>query len=390
MERFTRDDLKSLLAEHAAPCVSVFLPTHRGGSEQDPIRWRKSLKEAEDRLTAADWRTADARELMAPGRQLLEDASFWRDQADGLAAFFSPHEMRIYRLPLAPAEQVVVGSRFCIKPLLPLLGGDGRFFILALSQNGVRLLDGTREQVTELSLRNVPRNLADAMRTHDRDEVLTYHAGFAGGGGPGGAIFHGQGVGVDDAKDNLLRYFQKIDRGLHPLLREEKVPLVLAAVGYLQPLYRQASTYPHLLEVGIEGNPDRLSNRELHARVWPLVQPLFEQAQQRARAQYQQLAGKEHTSSNLETVVAAAYAGRVATLFVALDRQVWGVFDPAAGRVEKHEQTLFGDVELLDFAAAHTLMHKGTVYAVEPGRVPSGTDLAAIFHLPLPSHGKRP
>jgi hypothetical protein len=161
-------------------------------------------------------------------------------------------------------------------------------------------------------------------------------------------------------------------------------------VDYLQPIYRQANTYPDLLEGGIEGNPDRLSNKELHDRAWPLVKPFFEEARQRAVAQYRQLAGTGHASCDLEAVVAAGHQGRVETLFVALGRQVWGVFDPSTGQLERHEQALFGDVDLLDLAAAHTLAHGRTVYAVEPEQVPSGTDVAAIFCLPLPKHGKRP
>jgi hypothetical protein len=73
-----------------------------------------------------------------------------------------------------------------------------------------------------------------------------------------------------------------------------------------------------------------------------------------------------------------------------LGRQVWGVFEPPTGRMEKHEDALFGDVDLLDFAVAHTLRHERTVYAVAPERLPTKTDVAAIFCLPLPKHGKRP
>jgi hypothetical protein len=166
--------------------------------------------------------------------------------------------------------------------------------------------------------------------------------------------------------------------------------LVLAAVDYLQPIYHQANTYAHLLEGEIEGNPDRLSSKELHDRGWPLVRPVFEEAQQGAAAQYRQLAGTGHTSADLEAVVAAAYSGQVKTLFVALDRRVRGVFDPSAGRVERHERALCGDVDLLDLAAAHTLRHGRTVFAVESKQLPGGTDVAAIFCHPLPKHGKRP
>jgi hypothetical protein len=389
MDLFTRDDLKTLLAEHRSPCISLFMPTHRGGAEEDPIRWRKHLAEAEERLVKAGWRTAEVKELLAPGRRLLDDMTFWKNQSDGLAAFVAPQFLRLFRLPLAFKDLVVVANRVYITPLLPLLSGNGRFFVLALSQNAVRLLQGTRQSVSEVDLKGVPRNLAEALLTHDRDEPLTFHARPTSGGG-WGAIFEGHGVGIDNKKEDLLRYFQRIDQGLHPLLREAKAPLVLAAVDYLQPIYRQANTYAHLLESGIAGNPDRLSSKELHDLAWPLVQPLFEEAQQRAAAQYRHLAGTGHASGDLEAVVAAAYDGRVETLFVALDRRVWGVFDPSAGHVEQHEQALFGDVDLLDLAAAHTLAHGRIVYAVEREQVPSNTDVAAIFCLPLPKHGKRP
>lgn len=391
MDLFTRDNLKTLLAEHTSPCVSLFMPAHRGGAEEDPIRWRKLLAEAEEILVNAGWRGPEVKEWLAPGRRLLEDSTFWKNQSDGLAAFFAPEFVRLFRLPVALKDHVVVGNRFSIIPLLPAISSNGRFYVLALSQQGVRLLQGTRDRVSEVDLKGVPRSLAEALLTHEAKEPFSFHGRRAGeGAGSWGGIFHGHGVGIDDSKDELLHYFQKIDRGLHPLLIEERAPLVLAAVDYFQPIYHQANTYPHLLEKGIAGNPDRLSSKELHDRTWPMVKPLFEEAQRRAVAQYQQVAGTGRASGDLETVVAAAYEGRVETLFVALGRQVWGVFDPSTGHVERHEQPSFGAVDLLDLAAAHTLMHGRTVYAVEPEQVPSNTNMAAIFCLPLPKHGKRP
>jgi len=38
MDLLTKDDLKVLLLKGRPPCVSFFLPTHRGGGEADPIR----------------------------------------------------------------------------------------------------------------------------------------------------------------------------------------------------------------------------------------------------------------------------------------------------------------------------------------------------------------
>lgn len=389
MDLFIRDDLKTLLAEPCSLCVSLFMPTHRGGAEADPIRWRKHLAEAEEQLAKAGSRAAEVKDLLAPAHRLLDDVTFWKNLSDGLAAFLTPKVLRLFRLPLVFKDQVVLANQAYITPLLPLLGGAGRFFVLALSQKAVRLLQGTQNGVSEVNLKGVPRNLAEALLTHDRDEPLTFHARPTSGGG-WGAIFQGHGVGIDTKKDDLLRYFQRIDRGLHPVLREEKAPLVLAAVDYLRPIYRQANSYPQLLEQGVEGNPDRLSNQELHDRAWSLVQPLFEEAQQRAAAQYQQLARTEHASGDLETVVAAAYKGQVQTLFVAIGRQVWGLFDPIAERLERHNPALFGDVELLDLAAARRWSTVGPSMSWRRRRFPAAPTWRPFFTYRYPNMASGP
>jgi hypothetical protein len=389
MDLFTRADLRALLAEHERPRVSLFMPAHRGGAEEDPIRFRNLLAQAEERLAAHGLRAPEAREFLAPLHSLLGDFSFWPNQCDGLAAFLARDFLRVYRLPWAFPEELGVGGLFLVAPLLPLLTGDGRFYVLALSQNGVRLFQGTRFTVSPVDLKGVPRNLAEALRTHDRDEVLTFHTRPTSGG-TWGAIFEGHGVGIDDEKDNLLRYFQGIDRGLHEVLREERAPLVVAAVDYFLPIYRQASTYPHLLEKGVEGNPDRLGEKELHDRAWALVGPHFQEALRRALGLYHQVAGTGRATADVNRVIPAAYRGEVETVFVALGQHLWGILDPGTNEVTLHEQPEPGDEELLNFTAAHALRHGNTVYALRPEDMPAGKFLAAIYHLPLPRHGKRP
>src|SRR5207253_2352933 len=104
----------------------------------------------------------------------------------------------------------------------------------------------------------------------------------------------------------------------------EHAPLVLAGTAYLLPIYRQANSYAHVLAEAIEGNPDRLSARELHDRAWALVQPHLRQGQEKAADLYRQLAGTGRTASDLAAVVSAAQAGQIQFLFVALASEQWG------------------------------------------------------------------
>src|SRR5574339_666895 len=101
MPTLSHEDLKSVIAAGQAPAVSIFLPTHRAGPEiqQDSIRLKNLVKQAERQLLAEESRPAGARELLAPVTKLVGDAAFWRHQGHGLAIFRSEDFFRVYRLP---------------------------------------------------------------------------------------------------------------------------------------------------------------------------------------------------------------------------------------------------------------------------------------------------
>jgi hypothetical protein len=283
-------------------------------------------------------------------------------------------------------EFVVVMDHFHIKPLLPLFTGDGQFYILALSQNEVRLLNGTRYSVSEVDIGQVVGSLAEAIPPDDHQVNLQLHTSGSAGGmarkkGDGSVTFHGQGGGSESAKNDLLRYFRLVADGLTEFLQGDQVPLVLAGVEYLLPIYKEANTYPNLIDMVIKGNPDLLSADELHKSAWDIIRPLFQAAQEEAVAHYQQLAGQasERVADTLEKIVPAAYHGRVETLFVAAGVQQWGVFNPVTNEIELHDQIESGDEPLLDLAAVQTYLKGGIVYAVVPEKVPGGTSAAAVL-----------
>jgi hypothetical protein len=377
------EELKSMSMIRNGWHVSVFMPTHRAGSEiqQDPIRLKNLLGEAEERLVAAGVRGPEAREQLEPASSLIQDRLFWQQQSDGLAIFLSSEVARHYRVPLDLEASVVIAEQFHLKPLMPLLSGDGKFFVLALSQDEVRLLQGSRYSVGEIDLESVPGSLAEALRFDDPESRLQFHTASGPTGGRGGrpAMFYGQGAPSDDDKVDILRYFQELDAGVQNLLAGEQAPLVLAGVEYLLPLYHEANSYPHLIEEGIQGNPEQLSAKELHQRAWALVQPYLLEERDRASQRFKQLASTGEASDDLSDIVPAAYHGRVGTLFVAIDHQQWGTFDPTLNEVQFVQEDEHGGQDLLDLAAVHTLLNGGQVYAVEADKMPADEPLAALL-----------
>lgn len=381
MSILLRDELKVLMQKQADSCVSIYLPTHRAVPEtqQDPIRFKNLLDEAEKRLLAAGQRSPDAKKLLEPAQKLLDDAVFWRYQSDGLAVFLAPGFFRFYTLPINFEELVVTTNRFHLKPLLQMFAYAGSYYIMALSQNALRLFQGTQYSINELFPLGIPESLDDALNEHDPQRQLQFHTGGSTDSVNQGSVFHGHGGGADEAKDMILRYCRAIDAGLHPLLKDERAPLVLASVEYLLPLYKKANTYSHLMNEVISGNPESLSADELNEKAWKIVQPHFQQAQDEALAKYHQLAGTGQTSTIVSEVIEAAKGGRVASLFVAVGVQQWAAVGAGNGRIESRDDVAPSAADLLDLAASQTLMNGGDVFAVKPDMVPGETPLAAVF-----------
>jgi hypothetical protein len=273
---------------------------------------------------------------------------------------------------------VVISKRFHIKPLLPILTSDGLFYILALSQNQVRLMEGTRHTVDEVSLEGIAQSLAEAFRDTSSEKQLQFHTGTPSGTGKRAAVFYGHDVS-SETKDRILRWFRLIDRKLHDLLSGGQSPLVLAGVDNLFPVYKEANSYSHLLDEGVPGNPEGLKPEELHGKAWALVEPLFRQSREAAAARYHQLAGTGQTTTDVKEAVSAAHHGRVDVLFVAVGAQVWGHFEPEKGSVTVGESLEPDSEDLIDLAAIQSLIKGGTVYAVAPVEVPDQAPLAAVF-----------
>ena len=377
-------DVRQLIANRGRGRVSAYLPTHMvgPGTRQDPIRLSNLLDEAERTLTEEVGR-GGARRIIKAGRRLLRDEDFWLHQSKGLALFLSDDaDMRTYRMPISVHETVVVSDRFHVKPLLPLLSGDGRFYVLAVSQARVRLFVASRDSIRELDLHDIPDSLRKAVGYDYEQKSLQFHTiGTRSGGAGGGSMFHGHGAGADDSKKEIHRFFRMVDAGVRDIIGSNRGPVVLAMVDYLRPMYRLVSKLPNILSDGIGGNPDHRPPEQLHELAWKLVAPGFEASRREAETVYDELRASqpERTSDQLEEILPAVFSGRVDTLFVAKNVEVWGRYDPKHSVLLLHDSRLADDCDVLDVAAAETLTRHGQIYALHQDEMPGKGQIAAIF-----------
>ncbi|WP_088892580.1 baeRF3 domain-containing protein [Leptolyngbya ohadii] len=386
MSLLSIDELKGLVEQAEQPCVSLYMPTVRAGSEtmQNGIRFKNLVRQAETQLENYEMRSTEIQDFLQPMRD-LDIEEFWQNQDEGLAIFLAPGFLKYYKVPIALNELVVVSDRFHLKPIMPLLTGDGKFFLLTLSEKEIHFFEGTRYSIREIQLEDVPTNLDEALQYDPTAKTGQFRISTPKGGTSNSMVhagsFHGQGSpDQDEPQMEIGQFFHAVDAGLHKYLVGQRAPLVLAGVDRLLPSYKEANTYANLVDSEIIPIKDGVVDaQDLHPKAWALVEPFYTQQKQAAIEHYHEMSNTGKTSTQLEEAVSAAYYGRVDQLFVAVDVQQWGKFDPQNSEMQLHPDPQPGDEDLLNAAAVQTILNGGMVYALPPDAVPDAARVAAIF-----------
>jgi len=390
MDLFDRDELKRLAELQDEVCISLYMPTHRFRSDwsQNTTRFKNLLKEARNQLQEQGHRTSTIDEILADARQLLDRPGFWRGLSEGFAGFITDGGSEFYRLPLPFDEVTILDDRFHLKPLFPLIAANKRFYVLALSKNDVRLYQGTHRAISEVEAAEIPTDIVTAIQQFEEppEQGLQMHSqGKAGTDGRADQMRHGHGSSDDQSrepKDQIKRFFRRINESVTDYIEGEDAPLVLAGVSEYLPLYKSVNTYPHLIEDEIvAGNPERIEMKELHKDAWAVVESVLQNLQDEELDRFEDLYFQdgELASDDFHEIIPACAYSRVETLFVPMGEYRWGRFDPETNTVQVHESQEPGDGDLLNYAALQSYLNGSTVHVLPPEDMPGGRSIAAIF-----------
>jgi hypothetical protein len=375
MRAMTVEELRTLVGSHTPPCVSLYLPTHRNGSPDDRHQFDGAVREAHTLLKGA-LSAGEIKAFMEPVEKLSTPA-FWQEHSEGIAIFRSRDHTACYRLPISVPAKVVASDSFHIRPLVRFLQSNQRYYLLSLSQNYVRLFKGSANGLGPVEIAGMPHSLEEALGTEERGRSVRVHYGASGGKNP---IFGGAGKSDTSRDEDLLRFFRAVDESLWPVLRDEKVPMILAAPQRELPIYRSISRYTHIADEGLHGNFSEARMEDMHAKVWPIVQKIVEARMKEVREHYDRLVSRARALDEIRGIASYAVQGRVYQLLVERDSQLWGKLDKANGALELHgKDRAQGDDDVLDDLAEAVLLRGGEVFSVEKARMPSKSPVAAIL-----------
>ena len=379
MELLTLEKFKVLSEEQRKNSISIYIPTYRTGeNERSRIRFKNRIQSVEKELEERHVKGTEIANTLRPLNDMLEDSRLWRHLSDGLAVFLNDETFITFSLPIHFQEFSRVSDRFHLMYLIPYFNGDGRFLILALSLQEVRLYEGTRHEIGEVIIDDlVPGRLEDTVGYDFEQKNLQYRTGQSQ---TGHKMFHGHGAGKDDKNSEVKKYLRHVDKGLWGILQGDRSPMVVASVDELFATYRQISKYNHIHDENIKGNPDEEDMFILHEKAWDLLEDHFAGQRQKSLEAYEFSKSRDQATSDPDKAVPAASEGRVETIFINQNRNLWGKFDPISHKITTDNAPNPENICLLDHAARTVILQGGNVYLCNGNEMPvKDASIAAIL-----------
>jgi hypothetical protein len=362
----TRKDVERLMSVRKPGCVSIYLPTSPVPAEAAAARIElKNLAGAAiAQLAEAGMERRAVRDIEEALDAVVDDEGFWSRQGRSLALFATDAGARTFRLPNRLTGMVEVSDRFHVKPLLRTLTFPQAAIVLALSQNGVRLVEVTPDDApVEIEVPEMPRDAASSV----------------GKASLGDRSADRRIQGAEGKKVRLRQYAHHIERALRPRLSGMDLPLILAATEPLESIFRAANTYPDLADPVIPGSPDELSNAELAAASRAVLDELYAKQLADLRAVYAERVPQGRASDDLGEIARAATFGAVDTVFLDIDTTIPGFVDDETGALTLDDADDAANYGVADEIARRVLLTGGRVLAVRSDDVPGSGSVAAIL-----------
>lgn len=373
MEHITLDRIKELAQINEPQCISIFIPTYRAGMEVnsmiDQKHLKNQIKKIRNELEFQNLKERDIRELLKPLHNLVENTGFWKLQSDGLAIFRNRDFFEYYTLPVLFEPFVNIADHFYTLPLIPYINDRVKFYLLAISLHGVKFFEGYPHQITEVEVKDLlPQRLEEVVGFDFEEKHLQYRSG---SDDRGRATYHGHGsASQEEAKTEILKYFRAINSGVMELLHDKNYPLILAAVDYLVPIYREANDYKYLHRDFLTGNPQHEDPVLMHEKARDLLKDYYDSAGKEKITSFEQALSGQKASYKEEEIIPAAVNGRIDTLFVKKGETLWGIYDKESNRIMERDREGARNSCLLNMAAMHTISNSGRVFLMEPGDMP--------------------
>lgn len=384
MKTITEQRFKELASRTGDVVISIYTPTSKQSTDNyqtDKTHFKNKLKEIGRELQSVhQLEEEQIKSLLKPAHELLDNLEFWQANDQMLAYFIFDGTAEYHQLPAPITEPMhLISSRPFLLPLIPQLNNDGDFYLLHLNTEKIQLFKGSRNTFEEVELdeEEIPVSYAKEEEANDEFQGVRKRQGSLGSGGDFAA--HGEGPG-EERKQLVQNYVHRLANKLDKKLGQSPLPLYLAGLDYLLPMFRQASRYP-LLQQKHMGTLNGKSKQEIHNHAWQLAEDHFLQEKNKRKEEFGFRASRNLAiSKDPEKLIKTAMTGGVDTLLVnKKHRHLWGTYNEDGFEVTFQEAPTGENHCLIDLAALHVINSGGRVFMLPPEEMPDQALIAGTL-----------
>ena len=349
--------VESLLDTVGDGVVSIYAPMKPGSSgvQQNRLRWKTISTQIENKLTEFQVDSDLQRKTLNHVDSLIDDKEFWKQQSCGLASFISPDSVFHFRLHTQPNQAIAVDKRFNLRPLLPEINCNFRYYIITKDLLRFRLFHVECESVEELQPPRLPHELYHAMKVHQPHKA----DGSAG-----------------QMCSELMSKLQTF------LTQKAEAPLLFAGAKADFKSFADSNQYKNFCHVRLESNGE-VDNwnaviRESHA----VVCSRHEQRIETIVKTFRDWQDSDWASSDLHEICRAASVGQVRNLLVSKELSCFGSslgehqIDFATSSPTRRDHR---DKDIVSLLISNTIRNGGRAFCVPPSSLPSTLDVVALF-----------
>ena len=364
-------------------CITLYMATTTSTNadanrQKDFIGFKNKLQQLTILLRDKQMDQTQIERLLKPGYDLLRNEQFWSNLSQGLAVYIADGYFKYAKLPICPKEELLINSTFFLTPLIPVITSKLYFYVLVLSKKQAKLYRADAFGMQYVPVAGMPRGMDDVVHFEQKDDKDLIRTDTSGAGA--GANYHGMGTGRPDHKTDLAMYFDEVDETIwKEVLNKENVPLLLAGVEYLIPIYKQVAKYKPIWDEAITGSHEHEDTQALYQQARAKMEPYFQERVTKALNTYGNQSATGLTSSIPDDIIPAAHYGRISELFVLKGEHIWGTFDEMNNQLTIHQNQEEGDECLIDKSVIKTLLNGGEVFILPADKMPGGSKLAALM-----------
>ncbi len=357
-----RTDIAKLQSMQAYPSISLLTPTHRTApeNEQDPIRIKNLIREAEERL-GQEFSKREYGPYIERLEKLAQQIDH-RYNLDGLVMYVNQDYEDVYKLPFAVEPRVVIDETFYTRKLVLAMNRLYNYWVLVLSLEPTRLFEATRETLKEIDDGTFP---------------MPYS-------GPGEIprLRNEEGVPRASERDERVRKsFREVDRVFGEYAKNDNYPLVVCGVERYLTLFDQVTEHKNRIAARVAANYVDASPHYIGERVWPEAKAYFDQKRLSHLETLEAAMKERRVASGVEDIWQLAKQGRGQLLLVeenyhypAVTEQDGWVIRPA------EDPTAPGVIEdAVDDVVEEVLSKGGEIVFLEEGRLEEHNHIAMVL-----------